>query len=199
MFDNVVVLSPHTDDAELGCGGTVSKLIGTGAEITFLVFSDCGKERNREEVQQSAKLLGIKKCHILDFEVRRFPRDRQRILQVLYDFNKTEHPNLVLTPSTQDIHQDHQTVTSEAIRAFRESSILGYEMPWNNITFTANAFIKLGEEDVKHKLAALRVYESQKDKYYFKEDFLKGALRTRGTQIKEEYAEAFEVMRMILI
>ncbi len=96
------------------------------------------------------------------------------------------------------MHQDHQVITNEALRAFKQSTILGYEMPWNNILFRANCFIALREKDVEKKLQALRCYKTQIGRRnYFEEDFLRGILRTRGTHIKAKYAEAFEVIKLV--
>jgi LmbE family N-acetylglucosaminyl deacetylase len=89
-------------------------------------------------------------------------------------------------------------ITQEAIRAFKRSTILGYELPWNNIQFTTNYFVRLEEADVEKKLAALREYRSQADKDYFAESFMRGLLRVRGTQIQCENAEAFEAIRVVV-
>lgn len=195
--NEVLALSPHTDDAELGAGGTLHKLRENGTEITIFGFS-APLERNRTEFKNSAEVLSPQQIEIFDFETRRFLQDRQDILQLLYDYNEEYSPDVVLTPSTNDLHQDHQVVTEEAMRAFKDCTLLGYELPWNNIHFDQNGFIELNEKNVSMKIEMLRKYESQIGRRdYFEEDYLRGLLRTRGVQIGSQYAEGFEVIRWV--
>ena len=99
-------------------------------------------------------------------------------------------------PSTWP-HQDHITVMKETLRAFKMCTILGYEQPWNNITFNTLSFVPLKEKHIKTKIEALKSYQTQKHRKYLNEDFIRGLAHTRGTQIEEEYAEAFEVIRWV--
>jgi N-acetylglucosamine malate deacetylase 1 len=197
MFKKVVVLSPHTDDGELGAGGTIAKLTEKNISVDMIAFSWCDEENNIKAVKKAADILSINKLEILEFKRRIFPRQRQDILQVLYDYNKDQKPDLVLTPTTTDLHQDHSVVTQEAMRAFKSSSILGYEMPWNNIQITTNSFIPLEENHVQRKISALQSYNTQLDRYYFNEEYFRSILRMRGTQIQSKYAEAFEVIKFV--
>ncbi|MCK4387918.1 MAG: PIG-L family deacetylase [Dehalococcoidia bacterium] len=192
-----IVLSPHTDDGELGCGGTIARLVSQGAELTYLAFSAGKREVLRDETARALTVLGVSSYQILDFEIRKFLHYRQEILQILYDYNKSNRVDLVLTPSRIDLHQDHQVVTQEVMRAFKTCTILGYELPWNNIAFTTNYFVRLEKEDVEKKIKSLKCYDTQKDKYYFNEDFLRGLLKVRGTQIQTDCAEAFEAIRVV--
>jgi N-acetylglucosamine malate deacetylase 1 len=197
MFKKVVVLSPHTDDGELGAGGTIAKLTEKNILVDMIAFSWCDEENNIKAVKKAADILSINKLEILEFKRRIFPRQRQEILQVLYDYNKDHNPDLVLSPTTTDLHQDHSVVTQEAMRAFKSSSILGYEMPWNNIQITTNSFIPLEEIHVQRKISALKSYSTQLDRYYFNEEYFRSILRMRGTQIQSKYAEAFEVIKFV--
>jgi LmbE family N-acetylglucosaminyl deacetylase len=196
-FTRVLALSPHTDDVELGAGGTLSRLSREAAKITVIAFS-APENVLRAEFEASTKVLMPDSVEIFDFETRKFPSERQNILQLLYDYGQQHEPDVVLTPTTYDKHQDHQVVTAEAIRAFQNSTILGYELPWNNTQFDRNFFIELNDSDVKMKLEMLSKYESQVEKRnYFKENYIYGLLQTRGVQIKSQYAEGFEVIRQI--
>ena len=136
---NALILSPHTVDAELGCGGTISKMVEEGWHVHVMYFSAVGDRYPNlaEEAANSGKILGVTH-EILDFETRFFPRDRQDILQSLYDHSKKNQYDIVFTPTTTDIHQDHGVVTSEAKRAFRNCTLLGYELPWNNLSVSLN-------------------------------------------------------------
>ncbi len=197
MFTKVLALSPHTDDVELGAGGTIAKLHDKNAIVHMVAFSWCKEEENKKSIKKAAKILSVKKLELLDFQRRTFPKYRQEILQFLYDYNQKFKPDLVLTPATTDLHQDHSTVTKEAMRAFKASTILGYEMPWNNIQITTNSFIPLEEKHVKEKINALKSYTTQLGRYYFNEEYFQSILRMRGTQIQTKYAEAFEVIKFV--
>ena len=202
MFDRILVLSPHTDDGELGCGGSIAKFVEEGRELYYVAFSDIGKEVLRREVKESTRILRLnqKNVYIFDFKVRHFPKYRQEILDTLIELREEIKPTVVFTPSLKDVHQDHQVVTSEALRAFKKTAltILGYEEPWNCFTFSATVFIVLEEKHVRRKIEALKKYKSQMDRDYMNEEFIMGLARTRGTQIGEKYAEAFEIMRWVI-
>jgi hypothetical protein len=87
----------------------------------------------------------------------------------------------------------------EGLRAFKRSStILGYEMPWNNLVFGTTAFISLSEENINAKIEALKCYESQKSRHYATEEFIRALAVARGVQVGEKYAEAFEVLRLLV-
>ena len=197
FFENILVISPHTDDGELAAGGTIRRFVEEGSNVSYIALSAPRKEL-KEECAECLGILGVEDYFILDFPRRRFPEKRQEILQYLFDYNKEHQVDLVLTPSTQDLHQDHQTVTNEVMRAFKHSTIFGYELPWNNIIFHENCFISLNEAHVEKKLKALKCYDTQKTRLYFDREYLHGLLRAKGLHIGEKYAESFEVIKLVL-
>ena len=142
----ILVLAPHTDDGELGAGGYIHQSIESGASVIYVAFSDCkdsipdGFEKDTlfKECEKATKILGINDVRIFDFPVRRFSEKRQQILDKLIELKNELNPDEILTPSTFDIHQDHHVVTSEAIRAFKNRTILGYELPWNCLESKSN-------------------------------------------------------------
>jgi N-acetylglucosamine malate deacetylase 1 len=194
-----LVLSPHTDDAELGCGGTIAKMIEEGWEVHIIYFSAVAERYPNlvEEAAKSSKIMGVTH-EILDFYTRFFPRDRQDILQALYDHSKSIQYDVVFTPTTTDIHQDHGVVTEEAKRAFRNCTLLGYELPWNNLTVSLNCFIPLKERHIKKKILALDCYDSQKHNPYFNEKFFRSVVKMRGIQLASDFAEGFETIKVRL-
>jgi LmbE family N-acetylglucosaminyl deacetylase len=101
-------------------------------------------------------------------------------------------------PSLKDIHQDHNVIANEGLRAFKFSSILAYEMPWNNLTFDTSSFVILEERHIQKKVDALKEYKSQSHRAYCNEEFIRSLARTRGVQINAKYAETFEVVRWII-
>jgi len=200
MTDTVLVLSPHTDDAELACGATLAKFIEEGKNITMLVFS-VPTQKLHNECTNSFNVLDKGETNtlkILGYERRLFPNHRQEILQTLYDLNEKQKPDLILTPCTRDRHQDHQTVTQEALRVFKTSTILGYELPWNIWEFMENGYSEITRSHLNTKLDLLAQYESQYYKHYFDPVYVESLAVIRGGQIGVKYAEAFEVIRVIL-
>ncbi|MHA1650085.1 MAG: PIG-L deacetylase family protein [Candidatus Helarchaeota archaeon] len=204
----IFILSPHIDDGELGCGGTISKLISERNTIHFFVFSlakksilpKFPKDITEKELYQSMQTLKIPRdnLHLFDFDVRTFPSIRQEILEILWKFNKDFSPDMVFAPSLNDLHQDHEVVAKETLRAFKNTTIFCYEEPWNSITFNLTALIRLEKSNIENKIAALRCYNSQMHRPYFQEDFIWNLAKARGHLINQNYAEAFEVMRLII-
>jgi LmbE family N-acetylglucosaminyl deacetylase len=204
----ILVLAPHTDDGELGCGGSIARFVEEGASVYCVAFSIAedsvpagfAKEALAIEFTQAMQALGLKPAQIRfhRFRVRHFPEYRQQILQTLIDLRSELEPDIIFLPSLNDIHQDHQVISNEGLRAFKKSSILGYEMPWNNIVFETRCFVELKEHHIELKVAALKKYASQQHRSYLSSDFIKGLAVTRGTQFESKYAEAFEVIRWIL-
>lgn len=194
----VLLLSPHTDDAEFGAGGTVVRLVEEGADVTALMFS-VPNVALIDECKKALTILGVEKYRFLDFRRRTFPQCRQQILDYLYKYNQKNRVDLVLTPSTLDFHQDHQTVTNEALRAFKQSTILGYEIPGNHILLRENCFVSLEERHVKKKVEAVLCYklEMKLRPHQFNESFIKSVLMSKGVYVKKKYVEAFEVIKLV--
>ena len=165
--ERILILSPHTDDAELGCGASIVKFLKQKNEILWVVFStaedslpeDMPKNILVEEFKSVYKSLGLKdeNVNIHNFKVRHLPYYRQEVLEELYKIKKNFKPNLVIGPSLSDYHQDHKTVADEMIRAFKsDSSIITYEQPWNQINFKTQFFIKLTEDEIQSKINMLK-------------------------------------------
>ena len=207
-FKNVYVLSPHTDDGELGAGGTISKLIESGANVYYFAFSTAGKsvpkgfKKNvlKTEVINATTKLGIKKENVIiyNYEVRKLNYARQEILEDLIKHRNELKPDLVLMPSLADVHQDHVTIAQEGLRAFKNSTILGYELIWNNLTFNTTSFVNLDEKHIQQKCDALKEYKSQAKRNYMSEDFIFSLAKIRGVQISMKFAESFEVIRWLI-
>ena len=207
-FNKILCLAPHPDDIELGCGGTVSKLTELGKEVYYCAFSLCEKsipkgfsnDILKEELKNSCRKLGISDTNVYQytFEVREYKRDRQLILEELVKLKNEIKPDLVFLPMPNDVHQDHCTISEEGIRAFKKSTILAYEVPWNNFFLENNLFIELTEKDLKNKIDALKAYKSQYFRSYASEEFIKSLAIVRGIQGRSKYAETFNIIRMYL-
>jgi N-acetylglucosamine malate deacetylase 1 len=185
----ILVLSPHTDDSDLAAGATISKFIDQGEDVMVIAFSDCDNPSCGMEFYDAQKILGVTQCKVLDFKRRVFTENRQRILDHLLTYT----PSLVLCPSSADCHQDHQVIHEEAIRAFKKSKILGYNLPWNNTKpVNFNCTHQVSRIDAAHKVEALACYESQAHRKYMSEDYVYWSLKSNPDY---EYSESFEVIR----
>ena len=206
--DNVLVLAPHTDDGELGLGGTINRLITEGKNVTYIAFSTAEesvpegfpKDILKTEVRNATAKLGIKPENLIiyNYQVRKLNYVRQEILEELIKIRKREKYDLVFIPSLHDIHQDHTTIAQEGLRAFKNITILGYELIWNNLSFDTQCFVRLTKEDIKAKIMALKEYHSQGKRDYLSDEFIYSLAKARGVQVGSEYAEAFEVIRLFL-
>lgn len=194
---------------ELGAGATLAKLITEGHEIHSLVFSlrrktvaeDFPKEELIRETQRAAQALGIarERLHIHDYPNREFPRLRQELLDALVRVRKTLEPDLVLTASFDDMHQDHHTIAEETFRAFKHTSVLSYELPWNRIRSVVNYYSVVSSAQLQRKIRSLACYRSQvpSRERFFSSDYTRSLALVRGAQVSQRLAEAFEVVRWI--
>jgi len=206
--NRVLVLAPHTDDGEFGCGGTISRFVAEGRQVFYAAFSTAREsvppgfppDILEREVREGTRALGIPPANLLIYQyaVRHLPPARQEILEELMRLKREIDPGTVFLPSSKDLHQDHQTIYMEGLRAFKMVTVLGYELPWNNLSFDYRHFVVLDREHVRIKVAALKCYQSQQHRPYSREDFIWSWARTRGGQIAVDYAEAFDVLRWVL-
>ncbi len=203
----VLVLAPHTDDGEFGCGGTMARLVEAGADVRYVAFSIATRslpdgfapDTLAREVREATAELGIPEANLTvhDFDVRTFPDRRQEILELLIALWNEWEPDLVFQPSLHDVHQDHQTVAAEGLRAFKRTTILGYEIPWNNFDFAYQAYFSLDKRHLERKVAALARYASQQHRRYANPEYVWNLARTHGINVNLEYAEVFQVYRAI--
>ncbi len=207
-INNILVLAPHTDDGELGAGATIARFIEEGKNIYYVAFSTADQSLPKgfpqgtlkKEVIAATNKLGIKRENVFvyDYEVRKLNYVRQEILETMIKLRREIKIDLVLMPSLKDVHQDHTTIAQEALRAFKNYSILGYELIWNNLSFDTTCFVKLNKNHVDRKVEALQEYKSQEGRVYMSSSFIFSQATTRGVQIGCDYAEAFEVVRWIV-
>jgi len=206
-WKRALVLAPHTDDGEFGCGGTMARLVEAGTDVRYVAFSIATKslpegfppDTLAREVREATAEIGIPESGLTvhDFEVRTFPERRQEILELLIALWEELSPDGVFMPSLRDIHQDHQAIAAEGLRAFKRSTVLGYEIPWNNFNFYHQAYVGLEERHVERKVAALERYASQQHRNYANPEYIRSLARTHGINVNRDYAEVFEVYRIV--
>lgn len=204
-----LVLAPHTDDEVFGCGGTIARMVDEGHEVHVAVFSACmlnvpppwPSDQLVTEMKAAAAVLRIKPEHLhqFDFQVRTFDRHRQEILQTMIKLRDRVEPHLVMKPWRHDVHQDHQVVAEEALRAFKFTTLLSYELPWNTVdgAFPADTFYELKEYHLQRKADAIACYQTQAQRPYSKGIYWTNIAFGRGLQAGVDYAEAFHTVRNI--
>ena len=206
-WKRVLVLAPHTDDGEFGCGGTMARLVEGGAEVRYVAFSIATRslpegfppDTLAREVRAATAELGLSEeaLTVHDFDVRTFPEHRQEILELLVALWEEWKPEVVFQPSLNDVHQDHQVVAAEGLRAFKRTTVLGYEIPWNNLDFSYQAYFAVEKAHVERKVAALAKYASQQHRRYANADYVWNVARKHGINVNREYAEVFQVYRVV--
>lgn len=203
--NRVLVLAPHTDDGELGAGGTIAKLIRLGATVDYVAFTDAADsvpkgfdpQILRHEVVKANKQLGTSDVKILDFKVRYFSRDRQEILEELVKISRLVHYDLVFVPSETDKHQDHRVIHNEAKRAFPSSSIVSYVLPWNTTSEVHNLVVEIDVVDLEAKIRALSEYKSQAHRRYMQDSFQRSQAQYHGIRANYAWAETFTIERFL--
>lgn len=206
-YQRVLAVGAHTDDVELGCAGTLSRLKREGAQIMVAAFSRAEAslppgapvDQLEQEFRASMQVLGCDDVHIGSVPVRHFDAHRQQVLDELIAVRRSFLPDLVLTMNSADTHQDHCVVHQESLRAFRGVDMLGYELPWNQRTSANDLFIGLAEEDLATKLRMLEQYGSQAElrRPYMEPDAVRATVRFRGLQGRLPLAEMFEVISLV--
>lgn len=191
-------IGAHLDDVELSCGGTIVKLIRQGDDVHYIGLSPCHNPIKLElECVNATKTLGIPRLNVLTFgfPVRYFSNHRQEIAEAIIRACEKVKPDTVFTHSIRDRHPDHRTTAEETIRVFN-GSILSYIGPWNGANIE-NYFIPLIEPDIDLKIKAIRCYQSQSERMPHNDEFIKGWARFYGIKARTEYAEGFEVVKII--
>ena len=206
--ESVLVLCAHPDD-EIACAGYLSRLIDDGHPVHYAYFSDCkdstvalGHDPKAliDECFASCDTLGIARANIqaFDFPTRHFPQYRQEILEVLVRIRKELNPRLVFAASSADIHQDHSTLSVEALRAFKHATVLGYEFPWNVMSSRLDVLVRLEEEHIDRKRRAWACYQTQQSRNYHGPEMIDALARVRGVQANCRFAEAYEALRVVI-
>jgi LmbE family N-acetylglucosaminyl deacetylase len=198
----LLFLGAHPDDIELGCGALIAHVSGQ-VDLRCVTLSDNQMNPDLadlvEEHSRAMGILGVSKDQVIlkGFETRNFPRDRQAILEFLYNLNEDFKPDAVFTHTKADIHQDHDVVTVEALRAFRGVTVLGYDVLRSSYGFFPHFLIEVTEEDVERKIEALRAYETYRQRYYFNPEVIRATSIRHGALAEQPFAEGFDILRIV--
>lgn len=202
----ILCLGAHSDDIEIGCGGTILKLIEKYKNIGFywVVFS-ADKKRAREAFLSARSFLkGVKnkKIEVLNFRESYFPYVGAEIKDAFEKLKSAYNPTLILTHYRQDLHQDHRLICELTWNTFRDHLILEYEvLKYDGDLGSPNFFIPL-EKRICSKKARLLMdhFSSQRKKHWFSEDAFFSLMRLRGIEANSRsgYAEAFYGRKVVL-
>jgi LmbE family N-acetylglucosaminyl deacetylase len=200
--EKICFIGAHPDDIELGAGALIAHISGK-AEVLCVTLSDNQKNPALKDIvtehRRSMQVLGVPAENVIvqDFETRRFPHFRQEILEYLIELNRVHHPEVVFVHTKADIHQDHATVTEEALRAFRGTTVLGFDVLRSSYGFFPNFLVEVSEADLERKIAALAEYKTYAKKYYFSSEITRATLIRHGALAERPYAEGFDILRVI--
>ncbi|HEY9089001.1 MAG TPA: PIG-L family deacetylase [Anaerolineaceae bacterium] len=199
---SLLFLGAHPDDIELGCGALIAHITGQ-ADLRCVTLSDNQKNPQLtnlvEEHYASMQTLGVPKENVIlgPFETRRFPQARQEILEFMIDLNRRYRPEIVFVHTKADIHQDHATVTEEALRAFRGVTVLGFDVIRSSYGFFPNFLVEVTQADTQRKIEALACYKTYESRYYFDQSITHATLVRNGAICERPFAEGFDILRVI--
>jgi LmbE family N-acetylglucosaminyl deacetylase len=200
----ILAISPHPDDLEIGCGGTLLKYSRRGAEITALIMTDGslggGVSLRRTEQDEAARIIGIQQVLWGGFQDADLPGDRlviDRIEEVLREIE----PTFLFVPYGKDTHQDHRKVSSAALSATRYArNVLFYECP-TSTDFHPTIFVDVDAE-IEEKIEALEAHRSQVERTHIEglpiTDIARSMAHFRGTQSRVKHAEGFLPVRLFI-
>jgi LmbE family N-acetylglucosaminyl deacetylase len=202
----VLCLGAHSDDLEIGCGGTILRLLAEhpGSTVHWVVFA-AADERAKEAERGAALALAdaaVTKVQLLDFEDSYFPGQYRGIKDVFEKLKTEVDPDVVLTHTGADAHQDHRTISELTWSTFRNHLVLEYEIPkYDGDLGRPGLFVALSRELVERKIELLfDAFGSQRDRHWFDPEVFRGLLRMRGVECRapDGYAEAFYCRKVVL-
>ena len=200
----VLCLGSHCDDIEIGCGGTILKLIKNYSNIEFYWVVFCANTQREQEANDSAnKFLKDVKAKVLIKKFRDgfLPFNGIEVKEVFEQFKQEFTPDIIFTHYRHDLHQDHRLISDFTWNTFRNHLILEYEIPkYDGDLGKPNFFVHLDEEICQNKIKCiLNSFQSQKEKQWFTEDTFLSLLRLRGIESNapDKYAEAFHCRKVV--
>jgi LmbE family N-acetylglucosaminyl deacetylase len=202
----ILCLGAHCDDIEIGCGGSILRLIeeNPSTEILWVVFSSSPIRKPEAQVAAEAFLKGAAKSEIriLDFRDGYLPYSGSAVKDCFEALKPHFNPDLILTHYRHDLHQDHRLVSDLTWNTYRNHFILEYEIPkYDGDMGIPNFFIPITEAQAANKIKTLlESYPTQKDRQWFMEDTFYALLRLRGMESNapSRYAEAFHSRKAVL-
>ena len=201
----ILCLGAHSDDIEIGCSGTIMKLLQTYSNVDLLWVVFSADERRKKEALKSASLLLEraldKEIRIHNFRDSFFPYQGSDIKEVFEDM-KAFNPDLIFTHQNSDLHQDHKQISKLTYNTFRNHLILEYEIPkYDGDLGSPNIFSPINQKICNQKIELLiDCFKSQKNHQWFSDSTFQATLRLRGIEANSPtgYAEAFYCRKIVI-
>jgi LmbE family N-acetylglucosaminyl deacetylase len=202
----VLCLGAHSDDIEIGCGGTVLRLLKMypKTEVWWVVFSAAGSRRREARSSANAFLKGAVKSKVLikSFRESYLPFRGEEVKDFFEHIKQRFSPDVVFTHYRHDLHQDHRVISEFTWNTFRNHLVLEYEIPkYDGDLGVPNTFVPLDSAICQAKVKNLLThFKTQRDKRWFSEDLFLSLLRLRGMEChaSSRYAEAFYSRKLVL-
>jgi LmbE family N-acetylglucosaminyl deacetylase len=198
---HILAIGAHPDDIEIACGATLARLRDAGHKVCGLVLTQ-GEQGGDSAVRpgealSGAGFLGLNEVRVLDFADTRLREQELEIMAAIEETIEEYNPQVILTHSAHDQHQDHQAVHEATLRAGRnQGTILCYESPSVTKEFLPTFFVDIGDH-VEVKIESVKEHWDQRGKPYMQSERVRGIALFRGSQAKTRYAEGFEVVRAV--
>jgi LmbE family N-acetylglucosaminyl deacetylase len=200
---SVLAIGAHADDIEIGAGGALLSWIASGAkvEVDWCVLSAAGDRAQEARASASDFLQGAARAsvHLAEFRDGYLPAERSAVKDWVEDLKRLA-PDVILTHTSGDAHQDHRLVSELTWNAFRDHLVLEFEIPkWDGDLGRPNVYLPLTEEILNRKIELLKKhFGSQRSKAWFDDETFRGLARLRGVECRERYAEAFHARKLLL-
>jgi LmbE family N-acetylglucosaminyl deacetylase len=199
----LLCIGAHSDDIEIGLGGTILGLIESGVDLRvhWCVCSAEGQRADEARASATDFLAGAReyRLHIGALADSYFPSQARDLKHWLAAIREQAEPDIVFTHQSEDAHQDHRQVSEATWNLFRDHMILEYEIPkWDGDLTRPNMYVALTEQQMERKAALLKQhFGTQRSKDWFDADTFKGLARIRGMECRasERYAEAFHMKK----
>lgn len=202
----ILCLGAHSDDIEIGCGGTLLRLLALypNAEVWWVVFSAVGVRRGeaRKSAQAFLRMASKRQIILKTFRESFLPFRGEEIKEFFEEIKQKVAPDVVFTHYRHDLHQDHRVVSEFTWNTFRNHLVLEYEIPkYDGDLGVPNMFVSLSQDICQDKVKHLfQNFASQRGKQWFSEDLFFAMLRLRGVESNSptKFAEAFYVRKLVL-
>jgi LmbE family N-acetylglucosaminyl deacetylase len=203
---DILCLGAHCDDIEIGCGGTLLRLLGErpGSRVTWVALASTPEREREGRASAEAFLAGAaaREIVIKSFRDGYFPWQGTEIKDFFEATKPGVRPDVILTHHRHDRHQDHRLIADLTWNTWRNHLILEYEIPkYEGDLGTPNLFVPLAEETAKRKIALiLGHFPSQGSRRWFRAENFEAVLRLRGLECNapDGLAEAFHVSKLVI-
>lgn len=200
----ILAIGAHSDDIEIGAGGTLLGLLANPEVAIHWVVLSAEGGRTAEARNSAGMYLGDRPTttvHVADFRERYFP-SQPAIKEYFDDLGRNLQPDLVFAPRTDDLHQDHRTVGDLAVNTFRSQPILHYELiKYEGDLVTPNVYVPLPAETLERKITWLQeAFPSQAGRYWWRPETFRGLAAVRGVESRVEsgFAEGFHCRKLVV-